>query len=122
MKLKIVKEAIIIDSNNQSLNAKIIFIASSADDKTGTFVVKAQASNDLNLSDGEAIKLKIKVGEFKAHHIPISALIIDKDGDLSVKILSNNKIEKHKISIVDESENGIWISGIPDKCEIVLIG
>lgn len=116
------KEAIIIDSNNQSLNAKIIFIASSADDKTGTFVVKAQASNDLNLSDGEAIKLKIKVGEFKAHHIPISALIIDKDGDLSVKILSNNKIEKHKISIVDESENGIWISGIPDKCEIVLIG
>jgi multidrug efflux system membrane fusion protein len=113
--------AIIIRDNNSSISAKVTFIAQSADENTGTFLVKAVGENKIKIVDGEAVVLKIKIGEIKSHKIPISALIIDGEGDLSVNIIDNNdQLMQSKITLVDEDDTNIWIAGIPDKCKIVL--
>lgn len=115
------KEAIIV-KNGETVNADVTFIASSADTNTGTFLVKAVGNNSINIADGEAVTLKIKVGDVKSHNVPISALVIDKDGDLSVKVVDEAKeIKQLKVNLVDEDEKGVWVSGLPDKCNIVLM-
>jgi multidrug efflux system membrane fusion protein len=114
-------EALII-KNNSAINGKITFISSSADENTGTFLLKAIADNSVNIADGEAVKLKVRIGDVKCHNIPISTLIIDKNGDLSVKIIEQSKeIKEYKVDLVDEDDKGIWITGLPDKCDIVLM-
>lgn len=113
--------AIITRDNNSSISAKVTFIAQSADENTGTFLVKAVGENHIKIVDGEAVVLKIKIGDIKSHKIPISALIIDAEGDLSVSIIDNNdQLMQSKVTLVDEDDTNIWIAGIPDKCKIVL--
>lgn len=116
-------EAIIINEKNQSVNAKVALVANSADPKSGTFVIKTVGENKIGVADGESVKVKIKVGSFQSHNIPISALIIDKDGDLSVKTIGDNNTSSiYKVAIIDEDEKGIWVSGLPEKCRIILSG
>jgi len=113
--------ALIIKDSNASTPAKITFIAQSADEDTGTFLVKAVGENNIKIVDGEAVMLKIEIGEIKSHNIPISALLIDKEGDLSINTIDQDgNLKQLKVTIVDEDDKNIWISGIPDKCKIVL--
>ena len=121
--LKNSTKAIIFNDQYQSMDAKVTFISQSADEQSGTFLLKAVAKNSLNIIDGEIVKLKIKIGDINAHNIPISALIIDKDGDVSIKTIDNSKsIDQYKVVIIDEDENGIWVSGLPNECNVVLAG
>ena len=116
-------EAIIIKDNEENIKAQITFIASAADENTGTFLVKAVGENIVKIADGEAVVLKVNVGDVKTHKVPISSLLVNKGGDLSVKILDEkNQVQQIKVMLVDEDEQGIWISGLPDRCNIVLAG
>lgn len=118
------KEAIIVTSTDATTPAKLTFMASSADEATGTFLVKAVADNaQIGVADGEAIKLQIKIADIKSHTVPLSALTIDEEGDLAAKAIGESKqIKQYKVKVVDENMNGVWISGLPDKCEIILTG
>jgi multidrug efflux system membrane fusion protein len=116
-------EAVIINDNGQTSDAKITLISSSADQHNGTFLIKAVSDNSISLVDGESVKLKVKVGDVQAHNVPVSTLIIDKDGDLAVKAVDENKsIKEYKTNIIDEDDNGVWITGLPEKCEVILAG
>jgi multidrug efflux system membrane fusion protein len=117
------EEAIIIKNDDEQISAKITFIAKSANPNTGTFLVKAVGENAIKIVDGEAISLKIKVGDVQSHNVPISAVILDKSGDLSIKILEkNNQVKEVKINLVDEDDKGVWIAGLPQQCKIILAG
>ncbi len=112
-----------IEAHNMKTPVKITFISSSADENTGTFLVKAVGANQANIGDGEAIKLKVKIGDCKSHKIPVSALLIDKDGDLSLRIIDDTEIKKEiKVSIFDEDDQSVWVLGLPDKANIMLTG
>ena len=116
-------EAIIVKDDLESVKAQITFIASTADQNTGTFLVKAVGDNTIKIADGEAVVLRINLGDVKAHKVPISSLLVNKSGDLSVRILDEQKKQQQiKVMLVDEDEQGVWISGLPDKCNIVLAG
>ena len=116
-------EAVIINDNGQTSDAKITLISSSADQHNGTFLIKAVSNNSISLVDGESVKLKVKVGDVQAHNVPVSTLIIDKDGDLAVKAIDENKsIKEYKTIIIDEDDKGVWITGLPEKCEVILAG
>jgi multidrug efflux system membrane fusion protein len=115
-------EALIINSANKQMPAKINFISDSSDPITGTFAIEALSKNTLHIADGETVNLMIKVGDFESHKIPISTLIIDKDGDLAVKVIDSTQNRTYKIDIIDEDEKDIWIAGLPNKCEIILAG
>lgn len=107
----------------KNMPAKITFISSSADENTGTFLVKALAENTENIADGGSIKLKIRVGDFNSHNLPISVLRVDKNGNLSVRLLNeNNEIDEVKVTIIDEDDKGVWITGLPEKANIVIAG
>ncbi len=116
-------EAIIVKDDQENIKAHITFISSAADEKTGTFLVKAVGENIIKIADGEAVVLKVNVGDVKAHKVPISSLLVNKSGDLSVKILDEkNQVQQITVMLVDEDDQNVWISGIPDRCNIVLAG
>jgi multidrug efflux system membrane fusion protein len=116
-------EALIINEKNQTIDAKVSLVANSADAKSGTFLIKTVGENNIGISDGESVKIKLKVGVFKSHNLPISALILDGDGDLAVKTINDvNNSTTYKVAIIDEDEKGVWVSGLPEKCKVILSG
>jgi multidrug efflux system membrane fusion protein len=118
------QEVIIETNQGLSIKVKVIFISSAADEATGTYLVKAVAPNTSDLVDGEAATMKISLGEVMAHKVPLSALIINSDGDLAIKRLEGNKIFTNKIELVEEDETSVWITGsdLPEKSNIILVG
>jgi multidrug efflux system membrane fusion protein len=112
---------VIVKNPKESIPAKITFIAQAADEQTGTFLVKAVGENSIKLVDGEAVTLKIKVGDVKSHNVPISSLLVDNAGDLAVNTVDEqNQVQQFKVTLVDEDDKGMWISGLPEKCKVVL--
>ena len=115
--------ALIINEKNQTIDAKVVLVANSADPKSGTFLIKTVGQNNIGISDGESVKIKLKVGVFKSHSLPVSALILDENGDLAVKTIDDsNNSTTYKVAIIDEDEKGVWVSGLPEKCKVILSG
>ncbi len=116
-------EALIAKTSHQTMPAKITFVSNVADSNTGAFLVEATAQNIFNIVTGETVHLMVKVGDFESHKIPISALIINKNGDLAVKVVEQNLQAKiYKINVVDEDEDSLWVTGLPQECEIIVAG
>lgn len=74
------------------------------------------------LQTGTGVYVEIAVGQTKAHHIPLSAITLDDGGTLIIKYIENDAVKQREISFVDEDDEGLWITGIPDETEIVVMG
>ena len=59
----------------------------------------------------------------RAHLIPASVLLLDDNGDMMVKILSNgNQIQNMTVAQVGVDENGIWVQGLPERTALITMG
>lgn len=108
----------------ESLTGTISYISQSADKKTRSYRVEAKVSNpQRKIRAGITSELILSVGSHKAHHISPAILVLDDNGGLGVKVVNAKKnIEFHSIKVIAEGPDGIWITGLPDKAVIVVVG
>ena len=67
--------------------------------------------------------MTIKIDKVMAHKISPSILLLNDDGKLGIRIVEENKIAKFiEISILEDSEEGLWVTDIPDSVEIIVQG
>ena len=67
--------------------------------------------------------LTIKTDPILSHKISPSILDLDDSGNIGVKILTSENIVKFiPIFIVEDLEDGLWISGIPEKVDLIVKG
>jgi multidrug efflux system membrane fusion protein len=58
-----------------------------------------------------------------AHKISPSILLLNDEGKLGIRIVNKNKYAKFiEIIILEDSEEGLWVTGIPEEVEIVIQG
>ena len=112
----------IYNNKGHSVMSRISAVSNTADEATSTYKVTAYTKNDVKLFDGETVTMQILLGKFMSHKVPLSALIIDKDGNLAVKRIEGEKILTDNVEIVDEEEGAVWITGLPEKSNIILVG
>ena len=108
----------------QSINGKLTFVSKSASPDTRTFQVESQIENlDGLIKDGLTANMTIEIDKVKAHKISPSILLLNDEGRLGIRIVTKGNIAKFvEIIILEDSEEGLWITGISEKVEIIIQG
>ena len=108
----------------QSINGELTFVSKSASPDTRTFQVESQIENlDGLIKDGLTANMTIEIDKVKAHKISPSILLLNDEGKLGIRIVTKGNIAKFvEIIILEDSEEGLWITGISEKLEIIIQG
>ncbi len=123
-KVNIGQEAIIELITNQRVNGNLTFVSKSASPKTKTFKIESEIVNSNgSIKDGVTATMTIRTDPVLAHRISPSILVLDDLGRIGVKVVnSNNVVEFSEVQIIEDLEEGLWISGLPDSVEIIVQG
>ena len=123
-KVKEGQEVILELVTGKVIEGYLTFVSKSASADTRTFSVESQITNsDGEIKDGLTASMTIKIDKVMAHKISPSILLLNDDGKLGIRIVEENKIAKFiEISILEDSEEGLWVTDIPDSVEIVVQG
>ena len=106
------------------ISGEVTFIASSADKNTRTFRVEISVDNkDRTIRDGVSAEIYIKGKEEPAHKISPAILSLNDQGKLGVRtVTADNKVEFKEINILEDTNSGMWVSGLGQEARIITLG
>ncbi len=106
------------------ITGNVSFIASSADKNTRTFRVEISVDNkDRSIRDGVSAEIYIKGKEEPAHRISPAILALNDQGKLGIRtVTSDNTVEFREINILEDTNNGMWVSGLGKEARIITLG
>ncbi|MDQ1303987.1 MAG: Efflux transporter periplasmic adaptor subunit [Pseudomonadota bacterium] len=106
------------------VSGKIRYIAPVADEATRTFTVELELPNPAGkLPAGVTTEMRIPAGVVLAYLVSPSLLTLDAEGELGIKtVAADGKVVFNRISIAQSGSNGIWVSGLPDQADIIVVG
>jgi multidrug efflux system membrane fusion protein len=107
----------------QSVEGKVSYIASIADPATRSFPVEIEIPNaDGALRDGLTATATVNLGTAPAHMLPQSVLTLDDDGVLGVRTVENNVVAFYPVTILKDTREGVWVTGLPPKADVITVG
>ena len=111
-------------ANGQQVQGTLSFISRLADTATRTYRIEAEINNrEHQLPDGITAQIKIPMQQVLAHLITPSVLALDDKGNIGVRIVnSNNIVEFHLVHIARETQEGIWVTGLPENIHLITVG
>ena len=123
-KVRIGQNVLVELVTGQKIKVKLTFVSKSASPDTRTFIVESQIENsDGKIKDGLTAEISIEIDKVMAHKISPSILLLNDEGKLGIRIVNKNKYAKFiEIIILEDSEEGLWVTGIPEEVEIVIQG
>ena len=81
------------------------------------------SNTDLIIKDGLTASIEIQGEKILAHKISPSILTLKDNGEVGIKIVNNNNfVEFYQINVVSDTNEGMWISGIPNNSNIIVVG
>lgn len=108
----------------QEARGRIRYLAPVADEATRTFTVELEIPNpDGRLPAGVTAEMRIPGGQVMAYRVAPSLLTLDTGGDLGIKTVdAGNHVVFHKVGIAHSEANGVWVTGLPDSANIIVVG
>ena len=106
------------------VSGNVTFLSRSADKLTRTFRVELEIPNpDMTIADGQTADILIASDGKAAHLIPQSSLTLNDSGALGVRtILADNATKFVEISLLRDTPNGVWVSGLDPEVSIIVVG
>ncbi|MEP2530950.1 efflux RND transporter periplasmic adaptor subunit [Shimia sp.] len=111
-------------TTGQELTGQVAFLSRSADPLTRTFRVEIDVPNPkLTIRDGQTAEIIIASDGASAHLIPQSALTLNDEGTLGVRLVDqDNLVRFMAIELLRDAPEGIWVEGLPENADIIIIG
>ena len=111
-------------TDGRALSGRVTFVARSADPLTRTFRVELTVPNsDQSIRDGQTAEIIIAAEGVQAHLIPASALTLNNDGTLGVRLVADNDTAQFAaVTFLRDSRDGAWITGLTDDAKIITVG
>lgn len=108
----------------QRVEGKVSYISSTADPATRSFAIEIEIPNAGGaVLDGVSAEATVNVGTAPAHLLPQSVLTLDDDGVLGVRAVgADSKVAFYPVTIMKDSREGIWVTGLPPKVDIITVG
>lgn len=118
------QEVILNLITGESILGNLSFVSKSASNLTRTFKVESEIKNKKGIiRDGITSEMIIKTSKIYAHKISPSILMLNDKGMLGIKVIENEDTVKFiPIDILEDSEDGIWVTGVPDKIQLIIQG
>ena len=110
--------------SGKKVEGVVSFVSTSANKGTRSFRVEIDVKNsDRSIRDGVSAQIEIDGDTILAHRISPSILMLGEAGELGIRTVNEeNQVEFKKIEILEDSMDGIWISGLPRNIRIITIG
>ena len=110
--------------SGDEIQGKVSFIATSADKNTRTFRVEIQVDNkDRAIRDGVSAEIYIESKKVLSHRISPAILSLNDQGKLGIRTVDeNNAVEFKEIAILEDTTEGLWISGLNENERIITLG
>lgn len=114
----------VITNDGQEYQGNITFISSSADEMMHTFDIEISIPNPLGkIKDGQTAKVIVSATPEPAHIVPLSILRLDEAGNIGVRVVNkDNLVEFHTVEIIQDTDTGVWVSGLPFNSRIITVG
>lgn len=105
------------------IESKLSFVSKSATPSTRSFRVEAKVLNSKGLiRDGITGNLKISTNKVLANKISPSIMLLSDNGIIGVRIVQNNIVKFLPLKIIEDTQDGIWVSGIPNLSQLIVRG
>ncbi|MFK7945890.1 MAG: efflux RND transporter periplasmic adaptor subunit [Paracoccaceae bacterium] len=109
--------------NGVTAEGDISFLSRVADSETRTFSVEITLENQQGrLRDGMTAELAIALPAQMAHRLPQSALTLNDEGVLGVRMDQNGTARFPPVQILGETPESILVAGLPDEASIIVMG
>lgn len=114
-------------SSGREIAGRVTFVSRSADPNTRTFRVEAEVANaDLTIRDGQSAEIAVQSEGKMAHLLPQSALTLDDQGTLGVRIAeadaAGDTARFVPVSLLRDTREGVWVAGLPETARVIVVG
>lgn len=110
--------------DDTKVEGKVSFVALSGDAATRTYRVEARIPNPTgSIADGVTCEMAVDLEPQQAAPVPRSALVFSDSGELGVRIADeDNKARFIEVSVVDDTQDVIWVSGLDANTRVITVG
>lgn len=116
-------DAKITTVTGQAVEGKVSYISAVADGATRSFPAEIEfANDDFAIRDGVTATAIVNIGTAPGHLLPQSVLTLDDDGALGVRVVEDGVVAFYPVTIVSDTREGVWVSGLPAVAEVITIG
>lgn len=107
-----------------TVEGEVRFIASEADENTRTFPLEVAINNPSGvMTSGITAKIEIEQAQEYGNKISPAILILDQQGQLGIKAINaEHKVIFLPVEIIKAEGSGVWVTGIGDKADIIVVG
>ena len=111
-------------ASGADVQGEVSFLSRSADDTTRTFRVEVTVPNpDLAIRDGQTAEIVIAADGLQAHLVPQSALTLDDDGALGVRLVGDDGTAQFApVTLLRDTVDGVWLADLPETANIITVG
>lgn len=111
-------------TSGQEVQGSVTFLSRAADAQTRTFRVEIEVPNeDLSIRDGQTAEILIASDGAKAHLLPQSALTLNDEGTLGVRVVDEtSKALFMPVSLLRDTAQGVWVTGLDDRADVIVLG
>jgi len=110
-------------ASGREVVGRVTFVSRSADPTTRTFRVDVEVPNaDFSISDGQTAEIGVQSAGNTAHLIPQSALTLNDDGDLGLRLVVDNTATFAPITVLRDTIEGIWVGGLDPSVDVIIVG
>lgn len=109
--------------NGVTADGTISFLSRMSDEQTRTYAVEVTLDNtDGAIRDGMTAELMIALPPKSAHLLPHTALTLDDDGRMGVRVDQDGIARFYAIEILNDTAEGIWVAGLPETARVITVG
>lgn len=113
-------------ASGRTMQGTVTFVADTADPVTRTFRVDVEvtpAEGEAPVRAGQTAEIVATGQGTVAHLLPQSALTLNDDGTLGVRVaLEGDTAGFLPVTVVRDSLKGVWVTGLGDTAEVITIG
>ena len=110
-------------TSGEEVQGRVTFLSRSADELTRTFRVEVSVPNpDIELRDGQTAEILIASEGTQAHLLPASAMTLNDEGELGVRLVEDGKAAFAPVRILRDTSEGVWLDGLPAQADVIVVG
>ncbi|MDH5187395.1 MAG: efflux RND transporter periplasmic adaptor subunit [Rhodospirillaceae bacterium] len=110
--------------DKRTLDGVVTYVSRASSESTRTYTVEVSVDvPDMSVAEGLTAELVLPMETVSAHIVSPAILTLNDDGQLGVKTVSDdNLVMFYPVKMVSDTRNGIWISGIGEVANFIVVG
>ena len=124
MQLSLGQQASGVLRNGVSVTGPVSFIGQQSDPNTRTYALEIEVPNPTgSLRSGITTEILIPVQQVMAQKVSPALFSLSDEGDIGIRTINaDNVVEYHRVQLLADAEDGVWVTGLPNRAAVITVG